>query len=163
MSRRVDLLTPALHTLYQMHMEACKAAGHTGIFPTCTLRTPAEHAALKAQGREALTVVNALRLIVDWAPITDKENARPVTWTDRSLHFAQPPDGLSRAYDIAILGPRGVIYDPKYDADANGLPDWEDIARLAETLSLPTGERLKPGIRFPWPATDPPHYQLMKA
>jgi hypothetical protein len=158
MSRDIALLTPRLRTLYTLHMAALFDAG-VKAFCTYTLRTPAEQEALYAQGRKPLMAVNALRVAAGMNPITDQQNARPITWTMLSEHLPGT-DGLSRAYDLGILGPRGAVWDPKYDGNANGLPDWEDMARIAETLSLPTGERLKPGIRFPAPATDPPHYQL---
>ena len=140
------LCSKAISGFHQMRVWAdARPGGTIPFFVTMTLRTPEEHAALHAQGRETLETTNALRLRVGWPLITEKENERCVTWTKHTKHFPDE-DGLSHAFDIAILNPEtGNIYDPKRDADHNDRPDWEDLATFWESL----GEEYHAGYFFP--------------
>ncbi len=146
--RDVNALTPTLRTLCQEHMEACRRDGFD-VFVTWTLRTPTEQAALYAQGRRPLSEVNRLRADAGLPPVTQRQNSFPVTWSQRSRHFPGP-DGLGRAYDLALRNKEGLVWDPKADSDEDQIPDWEEIARLAEALGLAAGKRFG----------DPAHFQM---
>lgn len=156
MSRDLSLLTPRLRDLCDLHIAAARAAGLDPVV-TYTLRTALEQEALYAQGREPLLAVNDLRVHVGLRPITAKENLRIVSWTKKSKHLPGP-DGLAEAYDLALRRAGGVTWDLKVDGNHNFEPDWSELARLAEALSLPTGERLQAGLRF----GDACHFQLRR-
>lgn len=76
---------------------------------TSTLRTQDEQAALYAQGRSELSVVNALRSKAGMRPIGDKENGYTVTKCDGVIHKSNHQSG--RALDVV-------------PADINGNPVW---------------------------------------
>jgi peptidoglycan L-alanyl-D-glutamate endopeptidase CwlK len=71
-----------------------------------------------------------------------------VSWTKRSMHLPQPPEGKSKAIDIvplSILGEHKPSWDP-------GHPDWQKIGPIGETLGLEWGGR--------WTEhPDPSHFQ----
>lgn len=148
--RDLNHLTPALRILCNSHLAACDAAG-LDVFVTFTRRTEAEQAALYAQGRETLDRVNALRDLAGLPAISSAENAHEVTWTHASKHLPGP-DGLARAYDVAIRDKDGRFWDTKRDRNDNGCPDFLEIARIGKTLGLECG--------MFWAQPDPAHYQL---
>lgn len=150
MDRDIAHLTPDLRRLCSAHLAACDSVG-LDVFVTFTLRTEDEQAALYAQGREDLPRVNALRDEAGMPPITAWENQRPVTGTLKSKHFPGP-DGLSRAYDLAIRDKDGVFWDSKKDSNADGCPDYLEVARLGQLLGLECGAF--------WTQRDLAHYQL---
>lgn len=150
MSRRIDDLIPSLRLLCRAHLAACAEAG-LSVLVTYTLRTLAEQEALYAQGRQSCLRVNALRTAAGLPPITEAQNRRPVTWTMSSKHLPGP-DGLSRAYDIAIRDGSGVTWDLKADGNQNQHPDYQEAAEIGRKLGLECG--------YYWRQPDPCHYQM---
>ena len=150
MSRSLNDLTPDLRVLCQKHLDAMDAIGIKAIV-TFTLRTGAEQAALYAQGRQPLDVVNALRAEAGMPPIADAANHAAVTWTMASKHLPGP-DGLARAYDIAVKDSHGVTWDAKADGNQDGHPDYEQAAQLGRDLGLEAG--------YFWRQPDAAHFQL---
>ena len=156
-SRSLDDLVPELKEKAIRHQELCKDAGIEIIF-TCTARLVKEQIALYAQGRQALDEVNELRRIAGLRPITEEANQRPVTWTLNSKHLIDLEDvnlynDKARAYDIAIVRDGGkVIWDLKTDVNENEVGDYEEAARLGESLGLTAGARFKSPdwVHFEW-------------
>lgn len=124
---------------------------------TCILRTPAEQAALHAQGREPIFRVNVLRKAAGMPLLPESENQYKVTWTLQSKHFAITDGaykGKSRAFDFALLvpGKRVISWDTKWDADHDGIPEYLRCAQFAEECGLEAG-----GL---WKTPDWCHIQL---
>lgn len=154
-SRSLDDLIPELKEKAIRHQEYCRAAGIEIIF-TCTARNIREQIALYAQGRQELDEVNELRRIAKLPPITEEANKKCVTWTLNSKHLIDLEDvnlynDKARAYDIAILKNGKAIWDIKADVNENEAADYEEVARIGESLGL------KAGARFPKP--DYPHFE----
>ncbi len=148
--RDLSHLTPALYALCVKHLAACHAEG-LDVFVTFTRRTLAEQRALYAQGRECLAQVNALRAQAGLPLITAAENVHVVTWTLKSKHLPGP-DGLARAYDIAIRDADGRFWDTKLDRDHDRCPDFLEVAKIGKALGLECG--------YFWKHPDPAHFQL---
>ena len=156
MSRDLALLTPRLRDLCDRHIAAARTAGLDPVV-TYTLRTTLEQEALYAQGRKPLWEVNDIRVHVGLKPITEAENQRIVSWTKKSKHLPGS-DGLAEAYDLALRQSSGISWDTHQDGNHNFEPDWSELARLAEALTLPTGERLQAGLRY----GDACHFQIKR-
>ena len=157
-SRSLDDLIPELKEKAIRHQELCKDAGIEIVF-TCTARSVKEQIALYAQGRQELNEVNELRRIAGLWPISEEANQRKVTWTLNSRHLIDIEDvnlynDKSRAYDIAIVRDAGgkVIWDLKADVNENEVGDYEEAARLGESLGLTAGARFKSPdwVHFEW-------------
>lgn len=108
----------------------------------CTLRYPKEQAALYAQGRNELSLVNAMRKQSDLPPITEDENKRRVTWAipGTSLHEK------GAALDIYPL------VGGKLAPDTSS--QWKILGELGEAAGFEWGGR--------WTRRDLPHFQLRK-
>jgi len=120
---------------------ACRKRGLTvGI--TSTDRKGIEQAALFAQGRYSLEIVNMYRKEAGMYLLKDVKENVVVTKTMASQHL------VGRAFDI-VLGQK-KHYDLKVDSNHTGGPDYQEAAEIGRGLGL------KPGIDF----GDPPHYQL---
>lgn len=117
---------------------------------TCTSRTAAEQAALYAQGRSPLKVVNDLRAIAGLPPISDKYNKK-VTWTTKSKHIVNESNPKARAFDIVLLNDDRVHWDLKVDVNKNQISDYEEAARIGEAVGLKAGARFK--------SPDYPHFE----
>jgi peptidoglycan L-alanyl-D-glutamate endopeptidase CwlK len=118
---------------------------------TCTARTSAEQAALYAQGRSPLKLVNDLRTIAGLPPITDKDNKK-VTWTMNSKHITDETHPKSRAFDIVILDDKNKpTWDIKSNVNKNQINDYEEAARIGESVGLKAGARFK--------SPDYPHFE----
>lgn len=140
-------------------LDACQKAGIDIIF-TCVARTYVEQTALFAQGREPLDYVNGLRRLAGLTRLTHDENKRKVTWTMNSKHIVNPDDeridnDKSKALDFCILNKGRAVWDVKADIDKDQIPDYEECARIAESLGF------KAGARFKNP--DYPHIELKEA
>ena len=144
------LLAPPVRELYFRHLELC-AQAKIIVFPTCTLRLQVEHDAIYAQGRQPLLIVNSLRLKAGMPPITERQNVE-VSWAPKSPHLAGP-GGLSRAYDLAIRGPLGALWDIHADPNCNGKPEWKEVADLGVSLGLTAGYYFRGHM-------DAPHFEL---
>jgi peptidoglycan L-alanyl-D-glutamate endopeptidase CwlK len=96
---------------------AAAAADGIVLLVTSTFRSPAEQAALFAQGRTAP------------GPIVT--NAQPGS----SYHNAR------RALDVAILRPETGVLDWRWMGGRDAMPIWERLARLADGVGLHWGGR----------------------
>lgn len=103
-------------------------------------RDDAEQEALYAQGRGTLELVNHLRELVGWAPITAEENAETVT--DAKPGYSWHGPGL--AVDVV---PLDSSQDPDWDSNH---PVWKELVEKGEALGLTSG--------ISW--HDEPHFQL---
>jgi hypothetical protein len=131
-SRRIEDLTPRMRQkilLFEAQLEKEGLHFHR----SCTLRTHLEHSALWMRGRYPLAVVNAAYEAVGLAPITEKENERPVTWVRASIHER----GDAVDYYQEVKG--RASYDLKVDADFDNIPDWVEFVRIAEMCGLEAG------------------------
>lgn len=148
--RDLTLLHPELFKLY-LAFAGKMEKHHLPFIVTCTLRSATEHLALWSQGRELLSDVNSLRSKAGWAPITEEQNRKKVTWTKTSLHFADK-NGYARAFDIALVYPdkKQPHWDGKVNVNANEFADYNEAAIYAREIGL------IPGIDF----NDPCHFQL---
>ena len=118
---------------------------------SCVLRTEKEQQALYAQGREPLSSVNMRRSAAGMYLISDRENV-VVTHTLRSRHFPNK-EGKSSAFDIQVLDKGGrPTWQLKYDGSGDGVPDYEQAARIGKAIGLDPGG-LWEGFK------DYPHFQ----
>lgn len=116
---------------------------------TQTLRSQEEQAAYYAQGRESLDVVNSLRKVAKLSPIQNSENkiiTRAKTVWD-SFH------AYGRAFDIAIIHNNKVDWNENADWNDDGISDWVQLGKLAESIGLEWGGNFS-SLR------DLPHFQL---
>lgn len=137
--KRLETLLPEVKALAEKLLDALAERGVNAVV-TWGRRTPAEQAALYAQGREPLADVNALRKAAGMAPLAGEENLRKVSWSRRSPHLT------GRAFDLAVLGP-------------GGKPDWSPTAyelpgELGAELGLTWGGS--------WKQRDLPHFELKR-
>lgn len=158
MSRDLNLLHPQLQDLVPVFIQKCKEVGHDVII-TCTGRDFKEQVALYAQGRQPLNEVNRLRKIVGWVGLTDEQNKKRVTWTLASRHIINLDDtnkqnDKATAFDFAIVKNGKAIWDVKADIDADGVADYLECAKIAQSLGLESGAF--------WKKADYPHVQLFQ-
>ena len=117
---------------------------------TDTLRTYAEQAALYAQGRQPLTVVNCLRATAGYRAITEGEN-NIVTNCDGTRKadggHGRSPHQLGTAVDCVPVGAHGPEWPPADD------PRWREIAKSFKAQGFTWGGDWED---FP----DLPHYQV---
>lgn len=156
MSRDLNLLHPQLQDLVPVFIQKCKEVGHEVII-TCTARDFKEQVALYAQGRQPLNEVNRLRKIVGWVGLTDEQNKKRVTWTLASRHIINLDDtnkqnDKATAFDFAVIKNGKAIWDVKADIDADGVADYLECAKVAQSLGLESGAF--------WKKADYPHVQL---
>lgn len=150
-SRSIDDLDFETQRKYLLFTAKMKEAG-IKYTVTRTASTYAVQEALFAQGRKDLALVNQLRSVVGLAPLTAEQNKRPVTWTLNSHHIVRSPQDKASAFDIAILDNLDKItWDIKADVNQNEIPDYEEAARIGESVGL------KAGARFSTP--DYPHFE----
>lgn len=158
MSRDLNLLHPQLQDLVPVFIQKCKEVGHEVII-TCTARDFKEQVALYAQGRQPLNEVNRLRKIVGWVGLTDEQNKKRVTWTLASRHIINLDDtnkqnDKATAFDFAIVKTGKPIWNVKADIDADGVADYLECAKVAQSLGLESGAF--------WKKADYPHVQLFQ-
>lgn len=158
MSRDLNLLHPQLQDLVPIFIQKCKEVGHEVII-TCTGRDFKEQVALYAQGRQPLNEVNRLRKIVGWTGLTEQQNKKRVTWTLASRHIINLDDTNKKndkatAFDFAIIKNGKAIWDVKADIDADGVADYLECAKVAQSLGLESGAF--------WKHSDYPHIQLFQ-
>jgi hypothetical protein len=85
----------------------------------------------------------------------EQKIAQGVSWTSRSKHLPQPPEGKSEAIDIV---PRACIklkYWGWNGTVENSHPHWGKLIEIGESLGLTCG------VHFPHP--DPGHFQYKHA
>jgi peptidoglycan L-alanyl-D-glutamate endopeptidase CwlK len=142
----IGVLTPRMREKIQCLQDGLKnVLPGTDFRRSWTLRTPAEQEALYMQGREPLDVVNRARKAVKLAPITEKENEKPVTWTTKSAHKG------GEAVDYFIQQGGKYCTDLKADTNEDHIPDWEEFGRIADECGLDWGGN--------WKKPDFPHIQ----
>ena len=139
---------------------------------TCTARLYKEQVALFAQGRQEIDEVNKLRLVANMAPLPEfnKDGSviiyKPVTWTLYSKHVVDYFDhdmwvSKADAFDIALVYPNmsnKIYYDLKIDVDGDKINDYEEAARIGESVGLKPGMRFKDKKGNPNP--DPAHFEI---
>lgn len=149
-SIKIEDLTPKMQKLYADFSFRMQAAG-LKFKVTCTARTSAEQAALYAQGRSPLNVVNDLRMIAGLPPITSKDNKK-VTWTTKSKHIIDENNPKARAFDIVLLDDKNKpTWDIKTNVNKNQLTDYLEAATIGELVGLKAGARFK--------SPDYPHFE----
>jgi uncharacterized protein YkwD len=154
-SRDPKNLTDRMQVLYNLFKMKMDAAG-IGFVLTCTSRTVKEQMALYQQGRDTLANVNAMRAMAGLYLLkADAENIK-VTWTLHSKHLVDLDNGTTtddkaNAFDIAITRGGIATWDLKVNVNKNEIPDYEEAARIGESVGL------KAGARFPSP--DWPHFE----
>lgn len=142
-SRDLKYLHREMIPKVQSWLHLCEQNG-IHILVTCTYRSPDEQAALHAQGRSALFLVNELRKRVALPPITETANQKKVTNAKPgdSAHNFELSDGTpaSTAVDfVPLIGGK-----PEWDADS---PLWEKCGELAEQCGLEWSGRWKGSLR----------------
>lgn len=137
---RLALVVPALAD--KVRLMSVMLADEFTFRITMGLRSWNEQAALYAQGRETLLQVNALRLNVHWAPLTDFENMKVTnappgySWHNFGMAVDVVPDNL----DI-----------PGFQPDWNeSHPSWARLIVVGRSVGLVNGISWK----------DEPHFQL---
>lgn len=140
MSRSLEDLTDSCRAKYHELEQACEKHGVEFIV-TFTSRTFGEQCVLYMQGRQPLDRVNKARADVGWAPITQKQNKRPVTWTLSSKHVVDEENPKSRAFDVAIVHDGKVTWDLKADFDKDGISDYLEVGHLGEAVGMKWGGR----------------------
>lgn len=150
MSTRIEDLTQATQVAAARALADLKARGIPYIV-TYTLRTYAEQAALYAQGRQSLMVVNTLRQAAGLPDISAKENSYIVTNCDGKKISeggkGRSPHQLGTALDVVPLENGRAIWPSASD------PRWSQIAESFKKNGFEWGGDWKD---FP----DLPHYQL---
>lgn len=150
MSRSLDDLHPKLKEQFLQLQALAKTTFGLNIICTNTLRTAEEQAALYAQGRQLITIVNAMRGKAGLNPITEAEN-KVVT---NAPNNRKSWHGYGLAFDIAITDATGKKIDWTKNSDWNGdkIDDWVQVGTLAEKCGLEWGGNFTNMY-------DPPHYQ----
>jgi len=134
--KRLALVNPILaQTIQRLAYQMSETIGVTQ-----GLRTEKEQAALFAQGRQPLDVVNAMRLVVGWAPLDVSANIEPVTKAQPGYSWHE----FGLAVDVVPLESSG---EPDWDTDH---PVWQEIISKGTALGLTSGISWK----------DEPHFQL---
>lgn len=145
MSRKIEDLTPRMQIKIVTFDERLEKE-IPGVFKkSCTYRSQAEQDALWMRGRYSLRVVNDAYGKVGMAPITERENKRPVTWTHNSVHTKR------EAVDYFIQRDGKYCNDIKVDTDGDSIPDWEEFGKIADKCELEWGGT--------WQKKDIPHVQ----
>lgn len=150
-SRRIEDCVPALQAAWPLMKQRVKEKLGLDLILTCTARLAIEQRALYAQGREPIETVNHLRDNAGLLNISEHEN-RKVTWTLDSKHIINDKRKLAEAFDVALVNGKQVIWDIKVDVQGDGVPDYEQLAEIGESLGL------KAGARFSTP--DYPHFEV---
>ncbi len=137
MGRNVNDLLPCVREkLNELQAEAMERG--IEFIVTCTFRTAAEQRALFAQGRRTLQGVNRLRLNAGMAPITATGN-KIVTNDLTSIHM------YGCAFDVALLNTETnkPTWDIEADFNKNGIPDYNELGKLGESIGLKWGGAFK--------------------
>lgn len=143
-SRDLNALTPELKLKATALINKCAVAS-IKIIITCTARLVKEQLAFYAQGRTPIALVNAMREHANLPSIPSSRNKK-ITWTLNSKHLIDLEDGSlendkARAFDIAIIKDGKAVWDVKVSLNDNDIPDYEEVARIGESLGLTAGAR----------------------
>lgn len=149
---------PALFLKYMALKEEC-ARMKIDFILTSVARTTKEQYALYSMGRETLENVNKLRKVAGLYLLKSNTENIKVTNTLVSKHLidlddSQKDNDLSRAFDIAILGPNmKPTWDLKINVNKNEIPDYLEVANAGQKIGLVVGAFFK---KF----KDYPHYEI---
>ena len=149
MSTKLEDLTPATQVSAARALASLKASGVPYVV-TYTLRTYAEQAALYAQGREQVEIVNALRSTAGLRPITEGENNIVTNCDGKRISEGgkgRSPHQLGIALDVVPMVRGGPAWPTADD------PRWKEIASAFKAQGFEWG-----GDWTDFP--DLPHYQL---
>lgn len=155
-------MSPALLEKFQKFEAGMKTAKLTFII-TSVARTVKEQAALYAQGRDQLSIVNKIRKAAGLPSIKESENIK-VTWTLHSKHLVDFDDGIeennwSRAFDIAIVDEKGrATWNLKANINKNQIPDYLEAAGIGRKVGLICGADFKNAKGESRP--DYPHFEV---
>lgn len=160
-SRSMSDCTPSLQEKEKKLRDLASLAGLAYAI-TCTSRSYRVQVALFAQGRQPIEEVNSLRRLAGLASIIEAENSKPITWTLLSKHIVNLDDAIvdndkARAFDVALLKGGKAHWDVKANVNVNDVPDYEELARLGESVGLRAGARFKDKNGKPRP--DYPHFE----
>jgi hypothetical protein len=159
-SRKIEDLTDSMQKKYWAFKKKMDDA-KIPFLVTATSRLVKEQIALYSQGREVLDYVNMLRQSAGMPFITAEQNVK-VTWTLKSRHLIDLDDDIlandkSEAFDIVIEKEGKPTWDIKVNVNKNDIPDYEEAARIGESVGLVAGARFKNRKGEPQP--DYPHFQ----
>lgn len=156
---------------------------------TCTARDLWEQGILMMQGRTNLTTLNKIRASYEMPNLMQEEDHK-VTWTWLSKHIVLKdiakaekvlalcrqngiviPENLilkvsgfeySRAIDIALMkGVKQPHWNLKISVDGDQIPDYEEMAVIAEKNGFKAGMRFKTFRNGVWvPTPDAPHIEI---
>ena len=149
MSTKLEDLTPATQIAAVRALASLKASGVPYVV-TYTLRTYAEQAALYAQGRKQLNIVNSLRATAKLGPITEGENNIVTNCDGKRISEGgkgRSPHQLGIALDVVPMVRGGPAWPTADD------PRWKEIASAFKAQGFEWG-----GDWTDFP--DLPHYQL---
>lgn len=79
--------------------------------------------------------------------------ATGVSWTYKSRHLPQPPEGKSEAVDVVPRACMKLKYWGWNGTIENSHPDWGELIEIGESLGL------RSGVHFPHP--DPGHFEYV--
>ncbi|MCK4911801.1 MAG: M15 family metallopeptidase [Thermodesulfovibrionales bacterium] len=135
MRRDIDALHPVVRDRCARLIEACSARG-LHLMVTSSLRSAQEQAALYAQGRKPVDVVNALRAVAGLAHISSDKNTI-VTHATTSVHE------FGLAFDVALTNDGAPHWDKSLDLNDNGYADYREVGSVGESLGLVWGGRFR--------------------
>lgn len=150
MSTKLEDLTQAAQVAAVRALADLKVRGIPCVV-TYTLRTYAEQAALYAQGRQSLMVVNTMRQAAGLPDLPAKENGYTVTQCDGKKISeggkGRSPHQLGNALDVVPLEGGRAIWPSASD------PRWAEIAQSFKANGFEWGGDWKDFL-------DLPHYQM---
>lgn len=161
MSRDITKATPYMRWFWKELQVQVKRDLKLNIFLVDVDRDWKVQRAYYAQGREALSIVNDLRKIVQLPLITEAQNKKKITWTLNSKHITNLEDDIafnefSRAIDIGLKDKDGrYIGDATADINRDGMKDYIQIGYIGERIG---GNHIRWGGRF-FSVKDLPHYE----
>jgi peptidoglycan LD-endopeptidase CwlK len=138
-SRRLTDLSPDAYKMAELLVCALDKAEFPYVV-SCTLRDRKEQAALYAQGRNPLPVVQTMRRAVGLPEITEAENKHCVTW-------AKPGTSLHEKGDALDIYP---LDGGKLAGADSAL--WGRLGAFGEAVGFDWGGR--------WKRKDLPHFQI---
>jgi peptidoglycan L-alanyl-D-glutamate endopeptidase CwlK len=137
-------LTDLDHDVYLLAERALLAweARKLNVLIYCTYRSEEEQAALYAQGRASLNIVNKMRKDCGLYSISEKENSRKVT----NAKAGQSMHNKRRAFDCVPL----IAGKPQWSKSS---AIWQEVGAIGESVGLEWAGRWRTFCEYP-------HFQL---